>query len=156
MVLLGRRRIPTFVVIMKKMMFIMTHVGSGWEKLAAALEKAPQIQVFNTGDSYHHPDDLRRLTSRRHKLHNSSAIWVDLIFHNKDFTLKRLAGHYRFLYWSSTWESASVDLLKNYGDEQARAYYQFRIEGMKQYAKRQMVAWNPDLQSDTFLSSILR
>lgn len=76
----------------------MTHIGSNWELLVESLEKVPQIHVFNTGKSYHHPDDVRNLTDLVHRRSNSSAVWVDLIFHNKDFALKHLSQYYKFLF----------------------------------------------------------
>lgn len=147
--------IQSFDPFMKKTMFIMTHIGSDWELLIAALEKAPQIQVFNTGNFYHHPDDVRRLTNNRHRRNNSSAIWIDLLFYNKDFTLKRLSQYYKFIYWTSSFEKACPQLLSVYDRDHAEAYYRFRIEGIRQYAKRTSGFCNPDLQSDTFLDTIL-
>jgi hypothetical protein len=132
----------------------MTHVGSNWELLKSALEKSSRIQVFNTGNSYHHPDDVRSLTKLSHKCNNSAAVWADVVMHNKDFTLKRLTEYYKLIFWSLPVGECLPELLKTYSYNQARNYYDLRLFGLKQYAGENSI-WNPDLQSNTFLSSIL-
>lgn len=135
----------------------MTHIGSGWERLSAQLEKTPKVHVFSTGLSYHHPDDVRDLKRQIHRRHNSAAVWADVILHNKDFTMKRLCGDYRFVFWSAPFGQAVEELKKaGYGDQQAEAYYSFRLEGMRQYFNRCPVAlWNPSLEGDSVLESFL-
>lgn len=143
---------------MKKTLFIMTHLGSGWEKLAERLERDPRIHVFNTGRGYHHPEDVRTLTSQIHRRDNSAAIWADVVLFNKDFTMKRLSKHYNFIFWSREYEETLHDLLTThrYGDEQAESYYGFRLDGMKQYwMRRQASKWNPNLEDDLLFETIL-
>lgn len=132
----------------------MTHIGSDWDKLRIALEQNPNIEVFNTGNKYHHPDDVRILANFPHRKDNSASIWCDLIFHNKDFTMKRLSDYYRFIFWSKDFDQCSNDLKMIYGD-QAISYYNQRIEGMRQYRERTLCAWNPDLKSDRFFDTCL-
>jgi hypothetical protein len=70
---------------MKNTLFLMTHLASGWEKLSTVLEECPNINVFQTGASYGHPDDVSVLHTQIHRKNCSTAIWCDVIFHNKDF-----------------------------------------------------------------------
>lgn len=140
----------------RKTLFIMTHLGSGWERLVQKLECDPRIHVFNTGRGYHHPDDVRSLTSQIHRRDNAAAIWADVILHNKDFTMRRLSKHYNFIFWSREYEHALPDLLTHFGEEQAESYYMYRLDGMKQYwLRRQGSLWNPSLENELLLGPVL-
>lgn len=132
----------------------MTHVGSDWETLCSRIEENPNIEVFKTGNQYHHPDDVRLLTNLPHKKNNSASIWCDLIFHNKDFTMKHLSEYYRLVFWSKDFYGTKNELNMIYGD-QAMSYYNQRLEGMRQYHERTLYPWNPDLKSDAFFDTIL-
>ncbi len=139
----------------KKTLFIMTHLGSGWEKLVGVLDKNPNIQVFNTGMSYNHPSDVHYLTSQIHKQSNSASVWVDLIFYNKDFTMKRLTEYYKFIFWTTTLDETNSELTKKYGKSQLVNYYNFRISGISQYCQRvKNPILNPDLKTNFFLDAI--
>lgn len=142
---------------MKQTLFIMTHLGSGWEKLAEALERDKRFHVFNTGGSYHHPDDVLKLTNQIHRKDNSAAVYADVIFHNKDFTMKRLMDHYKMIFWSNDFNDCRDELtLKHgYGSDQAELYHAHRLEGMRQYWRRCQSVWNPELQGDPLFSAIL-
>jgi hypothetical protein len=143
---------------MNNSLFIMTHLGSGWEKLSVLLEQCPRIEVFQTGFSYKHPDDVSNLTSQIHRRKSSAAIWADVIFHNKDFVMKRLCNYYKFIFWSSSFEDCVDELISKHGynKNNAENYWRFRIEGMKQYHKRtQNSLWNPSLEKEFILASIL-
>lgn len=146
----------------------MTHLASGWEKLKDALDSHPLIQVFNTGESYAHPDDVRKLHLWPHKQDGAGAVWADVIFHNKDFTLKRVLQDYKLIFWSSDLdrdcdsEEYIKELVDNfgYGREQALAYLDYRTDGMIEYYHRKKTIgisplWNPDLsQRDALFNSI--
>ena len=130
--------------IMKKVLFIMTHIGSGWEELAETLNEHPNIVCYTTGYSYHHPKDLDFLTNRLHKKDNSAAVWADVILHNKDFTCKALCKHCRFIYWcSSSVGSVSLEA------------YRYRTQGLGEYYRRTGGLWNPSLDGDGIFASIL-
>lgn len=127
--------------------FIFTHLGSDYEKLTKTLQKHPNIQVYNTGNEYHHPDDLALLTSKPHKKRNAAAVWVDVLFFNQQFTCQALCKFCKFIYWTSEWNK--IDLID------PDLYYNFRIQGMKIYHKRTGGLWNPSLaQEDLLFSSI--
>jgi hypothetical protein len=142
----------------KKPLFIMTHLGSGYEKLSLALEEQEIFHVFQTGNSYKHPTDVSNLVSLPHFHDNSSAIWVDVIFHNKDFAMKQLCPYYNFIFWSCSFEDCLEELVEkhNYKEEQAKNYWSYRMEGIKQYQKRTKGLWNPSLEGEFMFSSIFR
>lgn len=142
---------------MKNTLFLMTHLASGWESLVATLEEYPSIHVFQTNLSYNHPDDIVALKKNSHKRKNSAAIWGDVIFHNKDFTMKRLCEYYNFIFWSAKIEDCLDELIQKHGyaEEQARNYWNYRNEGLRQYYKRcPNSLWNPELKIETILASI--
>ena len=135
----------------------MTHKGSGWEKLVDALMQIPEIDFFNAQYGYHHPDDLKKLHDKHHRKNDSLAIWCDVVLHNKDFTFKSLCNHSEFIYWISPYQEAESELLSLYEPKQARLYYDFRMEGLRQYMKR--TPWadvNPSTDIDSLLIAISR
>ena len=142
---------------MKNTLFLMTHLGSGWEKITTLLKECPRVDVFQTGLSYGHPDDLSGLLDQPHKRKSSAAVWVDVIFHNKDFKMKRIANHYKFIFWSSSFENCAEELIlkHKYNKINAQNYWEYRIEGLKQYHKRTPNSlWNPPLDKELVFRSI--
>jgi hypothetical protein len=141
---------------MKRTLFIMTHVGSGWESLASALEKNQRYQCFSTSNSYRHPDDIRSLTDLPHRFGGAAAVWCDTMLHNKDFCMKHLCRYYNFIFWSGPKDRAMKALIElGYGVSQASDYYDLRITGMRIYHSRCPSPWNPSLNGDSFLGPIL-
>lgn len=139
----------------KNTLFVMTHVGSGWEKLCTKLEQDSRFHCFCTGNKYRHPDDVRELTNLPHRKNNALAVWVDVIVQNEAFCMKRLCPYYKFLFWSSSFELARTELCSHSSDWSAERYYNFRIAGMKQYYARTKCLWNPNLQDDLFFATVL-
>ena len=142
---------------MKRTLFIMTHIGSNWENLVNVIEKNVRFQCFNTGISYKHPEDVNGLTSLLHRCENAASVWCDVILHNKDFAMKNLCQHYKFIYWVRSRQESIDDLIfkYRYGPEQAENYYDYRLSGLGQYFRRcPKSIYNPDLGSNSFLSAI--
>lgn len=138
----------------RNVLFIMTHHGSGWERLTECLEQNLRIQCFKTGLSYSHPDDVALLRSNDHRCRNSSAIWADVILDNSHFNMRRLAEHYKFLFWSCDYSQAAEELKTKFGDR-AEDYYAYRLDGMRQYwSRRQTSLWNPALDHEAILGAI--
>lgn len=141
----------------KNVLFVLTHVGSDWERLAQALETNPRLHVFSTGQEYHHPDQVKELTRRIHRRSNSAAIWVDVLFNNKDLSLHLVREQYRFVCWDSGWNSCR-DWMRRSGTSEsvAERYYACRISAMKEYHRLcPRSLWNPNLEADSFLDAIL-
>lgn len=135
---------------MKQVLFVMTHLGSDWEMLAEALERNPRIQVYNTGTTYQHPDQLQILQRQIHKQDNAVAVRADVIFHNKDFTMKRLCSHFPFIFWTKHFEQCEEALRElGYDGERAKDYWTYRMAGLNQYYGRSPRSlWNPSLEAD--------
>lgn len=145
---------------MIKSLFVMTHLGSGWEKLVDILSKDSRFCIFQTENSYKHPDDIKSLTSKTHHNNTSAAIWVDLIFHNKDFAMKNLCKYYNFIFWTSNLEFCTNQLAKNSkfkNEIEISNYWSYRMSGLIEYHKRcPKSLWNPDLKQEGMSASIFR
>lgn len=134
---------------MHKTGFIFTHLQSDYRKLVDVLQKHPNICVYETGNEYHHPDDLSLLTSRVHKRRDAASVWIDVLFFNEQFTCRALCKSCKFIFWMSDYET--IDLFE------PELYYKFRIQGMKQYQRRTGGLWNPSLaQEDLLFSAVGR
>ena len=126
---------------MKKTLFLMTHPGSGWQKLFSDLNSYSNIEVFDTNESYRHPDDFGYLTRKIHKNSNSASIWGDVILHNHKFTSQSYFNHSYFIFWHSSFDPKHTEW-KAYTN--AEAYYRLRVAGMIQYFHRATKSlWNP-------------
>jgi len=129
---------------MRKVLFIMTHQGSNWEQLVERLKQDPRFDFFEVDCVYQHPDDLYNLTDQIHKRDNSIAVWATAILHNKDFNCRALAKCCKFVYWATPLPEGVSE-----------RYYDYRISGMKIWHRRTGGLWNPSLESDDLLGSIL-
>ena len=112
---------------MKSVLFLMTHENVNWKFAKEVIQKHSDIDVFVTGNEYHHYDDIQSLTSLPHKTNNSKSIWCDVLFRNEQFTCKGLIKHCKFIY------------LHLSGDE--TNYYNWRLSGMKQYYNKTGGVW---------------
>lgn len=70
---------------MKRVLFINSHIGSGAERLMLALSKSPRIQKFKGLAPFSHPEDLNKLTNKRHKCDNSAAIYMHGLWNNTEW-----------------------------------------------------------------------
>lgn len=139
----------------KKTLFIMTHLGSKWELLTRYLEQDARFQVFQTGASYAHPEDVQHfLTNQPHRKNNAAAVWVDVIFHNKDFTMKSLCKYYKFIFWSCPLENCDEELHREFGARSVD-YWNYRMDGLRIYHQKVPESlWNPVLEGDVVLRSV--
>lgn len=138
---------------MKRCLFVMTHLGSDWQLLQKHLNNHPDIECYHLDHSYHHPDDLKTLTGMVHKRNTASAIWCDVILHNKDFTCRKLCESCLFLYWVRPFDKYHKELLPL--GQNAILYYEHRIECLKQYFRRTSKSvWNPSLDFNSSSGAI--
>jgi hypothetical protein len=128
---------------MKKTLFLMTHLGSGWQNTVNILNSDPRIEISMTGLQYHHPDDIDFLTRQPHKSSNSVAIWGDVILHNHNFTCQSLFNDSYFVFLNSEFDINHSEW-KGYTDSEI--YYRMRLFGMNQYFRRAVKSiWNPKI-----------
>ena len=131
---------------MKKTLFLMTHVGSGWEHLSRLLCTSPFIDEFIVPNwSCHHPDDLQTLWRHPHKKNDTQGVWLTPILENHQFTYRELCKFdgCRFVYLLARPQDALPEIIRSqgYAPEKAADYYCFRLEGLFQYWRRSGGPW---------------
>lgn len=73
---------------MKRILFINSHLGSGADKLMSALSRSRRIQRFRGLAPFNHPDDLAKLTDKRHKCDNTASIYMHGLWNNSEWVRK--------------------------------------------------------------------
>jgi len=79
---------------MKNILFINSHKGSEANLFMSCLSRNKRIQNFKGMSPFNHPEDLKKLTDKRHKCDNSAAIYMHGLWENIDwvrFPVRRLS-----------------------------------------------------------------
>jgi hypothetical protein len=136
---------------MKRIMFLMTHLGSGWEQYAETLTADVNIDLVKVDPAsnpfmIHHLDQLHWITDVPHKKDNSESIWLYPVFHNMQMTRQTfvsLLGHHRFAFYAGSPADSIDKIVKThrYTPANAAAYYSYRLQGMYLYWKRTNAPW---------------
>jgi len=125
---------------MRKILFLVSHLGSGSDLLYKSLNLHPRIQGFkSTGNNvYAHPLNMLSLINSRHKLHNSSAIFMDELLYNYCFQIKSAYQTCKFIYVVRDAEPTLNWLVENekFKPIQAQRYYLYRLRRICEMAKR--------------------
>lgn len=127
-------------LVMKNVVFIVSHLHSGSNLLIQTLNKNPRVHVQDTKLSYNHPDVLKNLFSLGHKLDNSSAVFGDHILFNADFSSSSFYDYAKFIYvirdGRSTLEEILSDKSLNYDLKSAELYYSYRLRRIYEMATK--------------------
>lgn len=83
---------------MKRVLFINTHLGSGSTNLTTALTRNRKVQNFKGYAPFNHPDDLKKLTDKRHKCDNSAAIYMHHLYNNSEWVRKPVRRVSKFIH----------------------------------------------------------
>ena len=124
---------------MRKVLFIMSHLGSSSSTLINSLLQDPKIDIFNTNQIYDHYDKIEILTNNIHKRNNSAAIYMEEILHNYRFTCKMLCSLCKFIFIIREPSETLFNIRKNnpeYSELTAQRYYCFRLRGIYEYICR--------------------
>lgn len=136
-----------------KPLFVMTHLGSGWQEVVTWLKRDPKFDFFQTDTEYHHPGDLVVLFKQPHRRINAAAVWGDVVLHNKDFTCRALCDVATFVFWCRPLDMANAELD---GIADKKGYYSSRVGCLREYFhKVKRGFWNPVLEGDSLLEAIL-
>jgi hypothetical protein len=146
---------------MKKILFVCSHLYSGSAALCDILNNHPRIQGFNftLKNSYSNPLNLINLTDQPHKLNNRSAIYMDELIYNYQFSTKDAYKYCKFLYLIREPEAVLKFLIVNqkFKPQFAIRYYTYRLRRLCEMAKRTpgavLLTWN-DLDSNRGISLI--
>jgi hypothetical protein len=125
---------------MKKILFICSHLNSGSSVLFNALDCHPRIQGYNlsTHISYAEPLDLLKLTEQNHKLDNRSSIYMDELLHNHHLSTKVAYNECKFIYVLREPADVLNLLINNHKMKPSFAlrYYTYRLRRLCEMAKR--------------------
>jgi hypothetical protein len=122
---------------MKKLLFLMTHLGSKWEDLAMILKTSLKIDDSRSDCVFYHLDDLRKINEKPHKNDNANAIWLVPILHNIQINrmmILALRNAHKFIFFAN--HMNLEEIMKNgYTRQNAEAYFHSRLNGMNSYHK---------------------
>lgn len=126
---------------MRKILFVASHLGSGSDIVYNSLNQNPQVQGYKSsgeGNVYMHPLALLSLVNCRHKLNNSSAIFMDELLFNYCFQIKSAYKTCKFIYVIRDAEPTLNWLVENthFKPLQAQRYYVYRLRRLCEMAKR--------------------
>lgn len=121
---------------MKKVFLVCSHLYSGSSSLCELLSRNSVVQSFNYG-VYNNVTNLIDLTSKKHKTNNRSAIYMDELLYNHQFSIKAAYKECNFLYFLGK-PGVAIHLLVNSGVKPLYAvrYYTFRLRRLCEMAVR--------------------
>ncbi len=123
---------------MKKVCFIVSHLGSGSNHLVDILNKNPRCDIQNSSVTYKSPEDLNWLFSKPHKCRDRSAVYGDHILFNQSFSCKNIYEICKFIYIIRSARNSLNEISKNSSlkDEFAANYYRFRLRRICEMARK--------------------
>lgn len=122
---------------MKNILFIVSHLESGYECLINSLNTNERIDIKHLQLTYSHPEILDYLFSHGHKLNNSACFYGDLILFNKNFSSKSLYNFSKFVFLirSPFFVLNKLVESKKFTELTAYRYYSFRLRRMYEMAR---------------------
>lgn len=146
---------------MKKVCFIVSHLGSSSLDLVDILNRNPKCQINESKAQYDSVKSLDWLLSIDHKCRDSSAIYGDHILYNMSFSCKKLYEFCKFIYVIRPPRPTLNEIITlqhvKYNEDSASRYYKFRLRRIFEMAKRTpgavFLTWE-DLSKGTAFSVI--
>lgn len=121
---------------MKKVCFVVSHLGSGSGSLVAALNGHPQCQIHESGTRYDSPATFRWLFRAGHKCRDASAVYGDHLLFNASMSSREV---YRacspIIVVRPARGSLNEIVAAGYSPEGASAYYRFRLRRICELAR---------------------
>lgn len=134
---------------MKRVCFIVSHMGSGHEDLTAVLNRNPRCEFHNSGLQYDGHPALEWLFRQGHKCRDNSAIYGDVLLYNMQFSCKILYKECKFIYLIRPARASLNFILSSglhYTELSAASYYRFRLRRICEMAKRtpdaMLITWD--------------
>jgi hypothetical protein len=143
---------------LKKVCFVVSHLGSGSGSLVAALNGHPQCQIHESGTRYDSPATFRWLFRVGHKCRDASAVYGDHLLFNASVSSKKIyASCMPIIVVRPARGSLNDIIASGYSPEGAAAYYRFRIRRICEMASRArkplFLTWD-DLAKDSSMRII--
>lgn len=124
---------------MKKVCFVVSHLGSGYSDLLRVLNRNPRCEFHDSGSQYEGPTSVEWMFRRGHKCRDSSAVYGDSLVYNMQLSSRRFYESCRFIYLIRP-ARASLNAISalglGYSEKSASSYYRFRLRRMCEMAKR--------------------
>lgn len=120
---------------MNRILFLETHIGSGYQELVKTLETHERIQSFSGDFVYSSPISLIELTSLKHKDMSAAAIYMDVIIQNHTIASKSVYSNVQNLYFIRDPAGALGDIASVVGMENALTHYQLRLRRIVSIAR---------------------
>jgi hypothetical protein len=123
---------------MKKVCFIVSHLGSGSSDLVEVLNGNPRCSIQNSSVRYGGPDDLDWLFANPHKCRDSSAVYGDHLLYNTSLSCKSLYDRCKFIYLIRPARASLNETAKSnkYRPVFAARYYSFRLRRICEMARK--------------------
>lgn len=117
---------------MNKVLFLVSHLGSGSDQLIEILNSNDRISIYDTNMYYDTPEALNFLFMRNHKLKNTAAIYGDHVLFNHSISTSKLFDFCKFIYFINDAKTSINNIVKNdgYSPDAALRYYCFRLRRM--------------------------
>lgn len=122
---------------MKKVCFIVSHLGSSSDDLVHILNGNPRCQFYSTSVQYDGPEALEWMFKRGHKCKDSAAVYGDHLLMNTSLSSRKLYEFCKFIYVIRP-ARGSFCAMASAGVEESRAqrYYAFRLRRICEMARR--------------------
>lgn len=143
---------------MKKVCFVVSHLGSGSSELVGVLNRNPRCEIHSTKVQYSSPESLNWMFARGHKTRNSSAVYGDHLLFNASLSCRKLYEFCKFIYVIRPARPSMKAIIScGYGEDEASRYYRFRLRRICEMAKRTpgavLATWD-DLARGDILKSV--
>ncbi len=122
---------------MKKVCFVVSHLGSGSGSLVASLNAHPQCEIRESPTCYESPASVRWLFRLGHKRRDASAVYGDHLLFNSSISSRSLYGTCAFLFVIRPARHSLEGIIgRGYDPIGASAYYRFRLRRICEMVRR--------------------
>ncbi len=131
---------------MKKVCFVVSHLGSGSASLVAALNANPSCQFIESNAKYDGPASVRWIFKMGHKCRDASAVYGDHLLFNASITSREMYGRFLNIFVVRPARHSLNEIIRmGYNERGASSYYRFRLRRICEMAKRSpdsiLVSW---------------
>lgn len=143
---------------MKKVCFVVSHLGSGSGSLVTSLNSNPRCEIKESGARYDGAASVRWLFRLGHKCRDAGAVYGDHLLFNASLSNKRLYELFKFIFVIRPARHSLNEIMRfGYKEQGASSYYRFRLRRMCEIAKKSpgslLLTWE-DLARDSSLRII--
>jgi hypothetical protein len=124
---------------MKKVAFVVSHLGSNSDYLVKILNNNPRCTILSSNHQYNNVESLEFLY-KFHKYRSSSgSVYGDHLLYNQSFSCKLFYNICKFIYVIRSPRQSLNEICfnhRNYSKQSAISYYRFRLRRIYEMAKQ--------------------